>query len=78
MRTARLLTAGKGGCVQGVCRGCVQVGYPVGVSRLVHTSPDQEADPGPLCGQTNTCKNITLPQTSFAGGKNVLLTNSIC
>ena len=22
------------------------------------------------CGQTDTCKNITLPQTSFAGGKN--------
>ena len=26
-------------------------------------------DPSP-CGQTDTCKNITLPQTSFAGGKN--------
>ena len=25
-----------------------------------HTTP---------CGQTNTCENITLPQTSFAGGK---------
>ena len=23
-----------------------------------------------LCGQTNTCENITLPQTSFAGGNN--------
>ena len=22
------------------------------------------------CGQTHTCKHITLPQTSFAGGKN--------
>ena len=22
----------------------------------------------PYCGQTNTCENITLPQTSFAGG----------
>ena len=23
-------------------------------------------------GQTNTCENITLPQTAFAGGKNKL------
>ena len=23
------------------------------------------------CGQTNTCENITLPKTSFAGGNNV-------
>ena len=23
----------------------------------------------PRCGQTNTCENITLSQTSFAGGK---------
>ena len=28
---------------------------------LYHISP---------CGQTNTCENITFPQTSFAGGKN--------
>ena len=28
----------------------------------------------PLCGQTDACENITLPQTSFAGGnKNGLL-----
>ena len=26
--------------------------------------------PAPPPGQTNTCENITLPQTSFAGGKN--------
>ena len=24
---------------------------------------------GSPCGQTNTCENITLPQTSFSGGK---------
>ena len=24
----------------------------------------------PSCGQTDRCKNITLPHTSFAGGKN--------
>ena len=27
--------------------------------------------PPPPCGQTHTCENITLPQTSFAGGNNV-------
>ena len=27
----------------------------------------------PPCGQTDACKLITLPQTSFAGGKNKLL-----
>ena len=26
--------------------------------------------PPPFCGQPNTCENITLPQTWFAGGKN--------
>ena len=31
-----------------------------------------EADPYP-CGQTNTCENITLPQTSFTGGNNELI-----
>ena len=30
-------------------------------------SPLPDADPP--CGQTNTCENITLPQTSFSGGK---------
>ena len=25
---------------------------------------------GTPCGQTHACKHITLPQTSFAGGKN--------
>ena len=31
------------------------------------TLPGQD----PPCGQTDTCKHITLPQNSFAGGKNV-------
>ena len=26
----------------------------------------------PPCGQTHACEHITLPQTSFAGGKNAL------
>ena len=29
--------------------------------------------PPPVNRMTNRCKNITLPQTSFAGGKNVFL-----
>ena len=36
------------------------------------TPPDQAAplDQAPPREQTQTCKHITLPQTSFAGGKN--------
>ena len=42
------------------------------------TPPPDQAPPGtrhppdqaPPCGQTDTCKHITLPQTSFAGGNN--------
>ena len=33
--------------------------------------PHLDADPP--CGQTNTCETITLPQTSFAGGKSLSL-----
>ena len=35
-----------------------------------------QAPPGsrhPLSGQTHTCKHITLPQTSFAGGNNLII-----
>ena len=41
--------------------------YPLDVG---HVTCDAcwEANPG--CGQTNTCENITLPQTSFVGGNN--------
>ena len=43
---------------------------PLGQRPLDHVTCDAcwEIDPQP-CGQTNTCENITLPQTSFAGGK---------
>ena len=36
------------------------------------TNLPRSSPPGPgtpPCGQTHTCKHITLPQTSFAGGK---------
>ena len=43
--------------------------------RTRHPPKDQTPPLGPgptsLCGQTHTCKHITLPQTSFAGGKNL-------
>ena len=68
MRTARLLTRrvevlSEGGAVKG--RGAVH-------NRKWHhnTSP-------PLCGQTNRCKNITLRQTSFAGGNNSWIKNLV-
>ena len=35
------------------------------------------ADPSPVNRMTDRCKNITLPQTSFAGGKNVNKTSII-
>ena len=32
-------------------------------------NPPSPGRPSPwICGQTNTCENITLPQTSFSGG----------
>ena len=33
--------------------------------------PGTPRDQAPPCGHTHTCKHITLPQTSFAGGNNV-------
>ena len=40
----------------------------VAVRRGLHQAapPREQAPP---CGQTHTCKHITLPQTSFVGGK---------
>ena len=45
--------------------------YPEGVrvQGVCAHPPDPEAHLPPLpCGETNSCKNITLPQTLFAGG----------
>ena len=46
----------------GLCQGEVPVQGGVSV----------QGDPSP-CGQTDACENITLPQSSFAGGKNRFL-----
>ena len=43
-------------------------------SRTMHTPGTMHTtrpDHAPPCGQTQACKHITLPQTSFAGGKNL-------
>ena len=32
----------------------------------------------PPCGQTDACKLITLPQTSFAGGNNLRIAVGVC
>ena len=61
-----------GVCVQGavVCSGDVHIPYgPRG-----RDPSDQEADT-PSCGQTDTCENITLSQTSFAGGNDMYYLN---
>ena len=40
-----------------------------------HACPprEQPRTPPPVNGMTNRCKNITLPQTSFAGGNNMIV-----
>ena len=43
-------------------------GSPPGTPPTRHTPRDQA--PPPLNRMTNRCKNTTLPETSFAGGKN--------
>ena len=73
MHTVHLLTVGEGVsregdmcfggvCSWGVCLGVCSEGC---VSRgCAHTPLDSEADTP--CGQTDTCENITLPQTLWA------------
>ena len=64
MHSSRMRTARFRGCLPGgVCPvGCVYLG---GVCLGgVHPSP-------PVNRMTDSCKNITLPQTSFVGGNNV-------
>ena len=85
MRTTSLLTVSRrgGGSARGsVCRGCLPGGClaRVGVSSQVGVWPcdlwymlGHTHISAPLVNRmTDTCKNITLPQTSFAGGKKKL------
>ena len=77
MSTARLLTvyrsirgggvSAKGGSAQGGV--CLRGVYP-GVSALGVCIPACNGADTPVNRVADRCKNITLPQTSFAGGKN--------
>ena len=42
------------------------------VARHAGIPPAMHAGIAPPCGQTHTCKHITLPQTSFTGGNNLV------
>ena len=80
MRTARLFTVWgvciKGGlpnlrgvCIWGICPTPGSL-HPGGLPNLgggLHPGAGQT--PSPVKRMTHRCKNITLPQTSFAGGK---------
>ena len=64
-------------CSVGFCPGgfSVQGDICLGVILLVDLCPGAGASlsgrpPSPVDRQTDTCEIITLPQTSFAGGKN--------
>ena len=58
MRTARLFTVSR------------NIRPPLDADPLVMWPVMHAGKPTPR-GQTNTCENITLPQTSFAGGNKV-------
>ena len=48
--------------------------FPWTKTPWTETLPNKGWDnPPPTCGQTDTYENITLPQTSFAGGKKIKL-----
>ena len=84
MRTARALTVSPsmlcgGGVVylvQEAVPGPGEVYLVRGVYLVLGGVPGQVLPP---CGQTHTCKLITLPQTSFAGGnKNAFQYDAYC
>ena len=70
MRTARFSGrpySGEG-AVQGVSKGCVSSGCVSGGC----LDPEADTLTAPVNRMTDRCKNITLPQTSFAGGNKKL------
>ena len=66
MRTARLLTVSQ----HALGRGCVSPG--------VSTQGCVWQTPPPVDRMTDTCKNITFPQTSFAGGSEIATGLAAC
>ena len=57
---------------------CIPVGcVPPAAVAVGAAPPVTPPGPGTPCGQTHTCKHITLPQTSFAGGKNYNLDEGV-
>ena len=63
MRTARSLPYWGS-----LSRGSLSGGVPLSTGISVRETPF-------LCGQTDACENITLPQTSFADGKYIIAKN---
>ena len=43
----------------------------LGFKPLLDADPPLDTDPSPVNRMTQRCKNITFPQTSFAGGNNI-------
>ena len=50
-----------------------------GRSAQLEADPPGDRTPGsrPPCGQTNTCENITLQQTLFADGRNLIINKEL-
>ena len=72
MRTARALTV----CPKEILEKKLETPWKIGdppknwrPPKNLETPPRKIGDP-PVNRMTNWCKNITLPQTSFAGGNN--------
>ena len=57
-------------CPRGLCQGAFCLGGLCLGSGVLCSGGSLSEKPDPP-GQTDTCENITLPQTSFAGGNNV-------
>ena len=59
-------------CIQGVCLGVCQgvcsQGVTKGCAKHPQTPPRTQNQTSPMHKMTDRYKNITLPQTSFAGG----------
>ena len=62
MHTAHFISSGRGGSAQPLR---MQTPWSCELWCMLGSQLSSH----PSCGQTNTCENITLPQTSFVGSK---------